>query len=65
MRCLDCLKMKLVELTSQGEYMKDPDFTYYPRAGLCQGGFPFLVDPLVERQCRKFRERKRKFKLGY
>ncbi len=65
MRCLDCLKMKIVQLTALGEYSKVPGFTFYPQAGLCQGGHPFLVDPLVERQCRKFKERKRKFKLSY
>ena len=67
MRCLDCLKMRMVALTGQGEYMKHPGFTFYPQAGLCQGGYPFLVDLLVERQCPKFKERKRKLykEIGY
>ena len=65
MRCLDCLKMNIVSLTAKGLYQKDHGVPYYPQAGLCQGGQPFLVDPFVERQCPKFKERKRKFKLGY
>jgi len=65
MRCLDCLKMNLVALTGKGAFPKDHAKTFFPQASVCKGGYPFLVDPLVERQCPKYRERKRKFKLGY